>query len=42
MVAIPAKRVVSYAQNGVGAFIRQCKRMEFRYCDWGGSSEGMR
>jgi len=33
---------VSYAQNGVGAFIRQCKRMEFRYCDWGGSSEGMR
>jgi large subunit ribosomal protein L43 len=41
-MALPAKRVVSYAQNGVGAFIQQCKRMEFRYCDWGGSSQGMR
>ena len=41
-MTIPAKRVVSYAQNGVGAFVQPCKRMEFYYCDWGGSSLGMR
>ncbi|PSR78093.1 mitochondrial 54S ribosomal protein L51, partial [Coniella lustricola] len=28
-------------QNGVGAFVLQCKRMEFHYCDWAGSSKGM-
>ncbi|KAL8400387.1 hypothetical protein RB594_000687 [Gaeumannomyces avenae] len=28
-------------QNGVGAFIMQCKRLEFHYCDWAGSSKGM-
>ncbi|EHL00562.1 putative 60S ribosomal protein L51, mitochondrial [Glarea lozoyensis 74030] len=27
--------------NGVGAFILQCKRLEFHYCDWAGSSRGM-
>lgn len=29
------------AQNGVGAFILQCKRIDFHYCDWAGSSRGM-
>ena len=29
-------------QNGVGAFILQCKRMDFHYCDWAGSSKGMK
>lgn len=28
-------------QNGVGAFILQCKRLDFSYCDWAGSSKGM-
>lgn len=28
-------------QNGVGAFILPCKRMDFHYCDWAGSSRGM-
>jgi large subunit ribosomal protein L43 len=28
-------------QNGVGAFIVQCKRLDFHYCDWAGSSRGM-
>ncbi|KAG9257264.1 thioredoxin-like protein [Emericellopsis atlantica] len=28
-------------KNGVGAFILQCKKMEFHYCDWAGSSRGM-
>lgn len=30
------------AQNGVGAFILQCKRLDFHYCDWAGSSKGMK
>jgi hypothetical protein len=29
-------------QNGVGAFILQCKRLDFHYCDWAGSSKGMK
>jgi large subunit ribosomal protein L43 len=29
-------------QNGVGAFILQCKRIDFHYCDWAGSSRGMK
>ena len=29
-------------QNGVGAFIRQCRRLDFHYCDWAGSSKGMK
>lgn len=28
-------------QNGVGAFILQCRRLDFHYCDWAGSSRGM-
>ncbi|KAL3423389.1 hypothetical protein PVAG01_05136 [Phlyctema vagabunda] len=34
-------RQASVGQNGVGAFILQCKRMDFHYCDWAGSSKGM-
>ncbi|KAL7276099.1 39S ribosomal protein L51, mitochondrial [Rhizina undulata] len=34
-------RLISKSQNGVGAFILQCKRLEFHYCDWAGSSKGM-
>ncbi|RJE26136.1 hypothetical protein PHISCL_01486 [Aspergillus sclerotialis] len=34
-------RTVSAARNGVGAFILQCKRIDFHYCDWAGSSRGM-
>lgn len=29
-------------QNGVGAFILQCKRLDFHYCDWSGSSRGIK
>lgn len=25
----------------MGAFILQCKRLDFHYCDWAGSSRGM-
>ncbi|OKL57861.1 hypothetical protein UA08_06587 [Talaromyces atroroseus] len=34
-------RAITQAQNGVGAFILQCKRLDFTYCDWAGSSKGM-
>ncbi|KAL2838817.1 mitochondrial ribosomal protein L43 [Aspergillus pseudoustus] len=34
-------RSVTSARNGVGAFILQCKRLDFHYCDWAGSSRGM-
>ncbi|KAK1751548.1 thioredoxin-like protein [Echria macrotheca] len=32
---------ISTGRNGVGAFILQCKRLDFHYCDWAGSSRGM-
>ncbi|KAF2706034.1 hypothetical protein K504DRAFT_448453 [Pleomassaria siparia CBS 279.74] len=34
-------RTVAKPQNGVGAFILQCKSLTFHYCDWAGSSRGM-
>ncbi|EEQ89949.2 mitochondrial ribosomal protein L43 [Blastomyces dermatitidis ER-3] len=34
-------RTVATSRNGVGAFILQCKRLDFHYCDWAGSSRGM-
>lgn len=38
---VTALKTVATAQNGVGAFILQCKRLDFHYCDWAGSSRGM-
>ncbi|KAF2138737.1 uncharacterized protein K452DRAFT_276453 [Aplosporella prunicola CBS 121167] len=38
---LTALKTVAQAQNGVGAFILQCKRLDFHYCDWAGSSKGM-
>ena len=35
-------RGANSVQNGVGAFILQCKRLDFHYCDWAGSSKGMK
>ncbi|KAF7510298.1 hypothetical protein GJ744_006794 [Endocarpon pusillum] len=34
-------RTVATNQNGLGAFIVQCKRLDLHYCDWYGSSRGM-
>ncbi|KAF2468896.1 uncharacterized protein BDR25DRAFT_53903 [Lindgomyces ingoldianus] len=39
---LSAIRTVAKPQNGVGAFILQCKRLDFHYCDWAGSSRGMK
>ncbi|KAG5356851.1 54S ribosomal protein L51 [Yarrowia sp. C11] len=38
----PAYQTVARNLNGVGNFVLQCKKVTFRYCNWGGSSEGMR
>ncbi|OCK90139.1 uncharacterized protein K441DRAFT_643682 [Cenococcum geophilum 1.58] len=38
---LSALKAVAKGQNGVGAFILQCKRLDFHYCDWAGSSKGM-
>ncbi|KAF2168279.1 hypothetical protein M409DRAFT_21716 [Zasmidium cellare ATCC 36951] len=38
---LQALRTIAKPQNGVGAFILQCKRLDFHYCDWAGSSRGM-
>ncbi|KAF2873647.1 thioredoxin-like protein [Massariosphaeria phaeospora] len=38
---LSAIRTVAKPQNGVGAFILQCKKLSFHYCDWAGSSRGM-
>ncbi|KAK9453206.1 hypothetical protein V1511DRAFT_505923 [Dipodascopsis uninucleata] len=36
------RRGIAEARNGVGAFVLPCKRLTFRYCNWGASSVGMR
>ncbi|GMM32053.1 mitochondrial 54S ribosomal protein [Martiniozyma asiatica (nom. inval.)] len=33
---------VTQARNGVGAFVYPCKRVTLTYCNFGGSSAGMR
>ncbi|KAF4620096.1 hypothetical protein G7Y89_g14726 [Cudoniella acicularis] len=40
-MVVQGLRKVTAGQNGVGAFILQCKRLDFHYCDWAGSSKGM-
>ena len=37
-----ANPVSSFLQNGLGAFILQCRKLDFHYCDWAGSSRGMK
>jgi large subunit ribosomal protein L43 len=40
-MTINAIRAISHSKNGIGAFVLQCKKMDFHYCDWAGSSKGM-
>ncbi|KAI1843469.1 hypothetical protein JX265_001817 [Neoarthrinium moseri] len=40
-MTIRAIEKLSTSQNGLGAFILQCKRMDIHYCDHSGSSRGM-
>ncbi|KAF3989567.1 hypothetical protein FT663_02877 [Candidozyma haemuli var. vulneris] len=41
---MPVKAIpkVSLARNGIGAFVRPCYKVTLQYCNWGGSSQGMR
>ncbi|KAF2859112.1 hypothetical protein K470DRAFT_300458 [Piedraia hortae CBS 480.64] len=40
-MTVTAIRTIAKAQNGVGYFILACKKIDFHYCDWAGSSRGM-
>ncbi|EPE10347.1 mitochondrial 54s ribosomal protein l51 [Ophiostoma piceae UAMH 11346] len=40
-MTIKALPKVSVGRNGLGAFILQCRKLDFHYCDWAGSSKGM-
>lgn len=41
---MPVKAIprISAARNGVGAFVRPCYKISIQYCNWGGSSQGVR
>lgn len=41
---MPVKAIpkVSMARNGIGAFVRPCYKVVVQYCNWGGSSQGVR
>ncbi|RLV94519.1 54S ribosomal protein L51 mitochondrial [Spathaspora sp. JA1] len=41
---MPVKAIpkISLARNGVGAFVAPCHRITVQYCNWGGSSTGIR
>ncbi|CCK68402.1 mitochondrial 54S ribosomal protein mL43 KNAG_0A07490 [Huiozyma naganishii CBS 8797] len=41
-MVVRALKQVSVARNGVGAFVHPCRKIVLQYCNWGGSSEGMR
>ncbi|KAL1920741.1 mitochondrial 54S ribosomal protein mL43 [Calcarisporiella thermophila] len=36
-----AKSIIPQAKNGAGAFVLQCRKMVFHYCERSGSSRGM-
>ncbi|KAI9793842.1 MAG: 39S ribosomal protein L51, mitochondrial [Peltula sp. TS41687] len=38
---LTALRTIAQSRNGVSSFILPCKRLDFHYCDWAGSSRGM-
>ncbi|KAK2679938.1 Ribosomal protein/NADH dehydrogenase domain [Fusarium oxysporum f. sp. vasinfectum] len=38
-MTVKAIRQIAKGQNGLGAFILQCKKLDFYYCDWAGSSK---
>ncbi|KAL2752784.1 hypothetical protein ACRALDRAFT_2112382 [Sodiomyces alcalophilus JCM 7366] len=40
-MTVKALKAVSTGRNGLGAFILQCKKLDFHFCDWAGSSRGM-
>lgn len=41
-MVVKAVKQVAFARNGVGAFVFPCKKITLQYCNWGGSSDGIR
>lgn len=41
-MVVRAIKQSSIARNGLGAFVFPCKKITLQYCNWGGSSQGMR
>lgn len=41
---MPVKAIqkLSVARNGIGAFVRPCHKVTVNFCNWGGSSQGVR
>lgn len=41
---MPVKAIskASIARNGVGSFVKPCFKVTVQYCNWGGSSQGVR
>ncbi|WPK22891.1 hypothetical protein PUMCH_000112 [Australozyma saopauloensis] len=41
---MPVKAIpkVSIPRNGVSSFVRPCYKVSLQYCNWGGSSQGVR
>lgn len=41
---MPVKAIpkLTLARNGVGAFVKPCFRVSIGFCNWGGSSQGVR
>ncbi|CCH61719.1 hypothetical protein TBLA_0F01770 [Henningerozyma blattae CBS 6284] len=41
-MVVRAIKQLSRPRNGVGAYIQPCYKLVLQYCNWGGSSQGMR
>ncbi|CCC67699.1 hypothetical protein NCAS_0A11410 [Naumovozyma castellii] len=41
-MVVKAIKQLSIPRNGIGAYVFPCKKITLQYCNWGGSSEGMR
>lgn len=41
---MPVKAIpkLSIARNGVGSYVKPCYKVTLQYCNWGGSSQGVR
>lgn len=41
-MVVRAIKHTSIARNGLGAYVFPCKKITLQFCNWGGSSQGMR
>ncbi|KAI7868944.1 thioredoxin-like protein [Spinellus fusiger] len=40
-MSVAVKKIIPKTNNGVGAFVLQCKKLVFHYCEHWGSNKGM-